>query len=173
LTRALWATFLTVAALVGIALAIALGVGAPDPAVIERAAAGAFGLLGLGIGSIALSTAVEAGRTGRARRGQAFEEPTGAGAAGYVALERALRFGASTAGDFHAQIRPRLVALTKARLARSGVALSDKDRVMELLGADAYALVEPDAAPPADRFGPGVAIDRVRRLVDTLEALGE
>ena len=46
LTRALWATFFTTAAIVAIALGIALGVGAPDQGAIERAAAGALGLLG-------------------------------------------------------------------------------------------------------------------------------
>ena len=118
LTRALWAMFLTMAALVGIALAIALGVGAPHPAIIERAAAGAFGLIGLGAGSIALSTAVDPGTTGRRRPRPSDEDLVDAGQAGLLGLERSLRFGASSAGDFHAQVRPRLIRLTTARLAR-------------------------------------------------------
>jgi hypothetical protein len=52
------------------------------------------------------------------------------------------------------------------------VALSDKERAIELLGIDAYALVDPDGAPPADRFEPGVPLEQVRRLLDKLEALG-
>ena len=107
---------------------IALGVGAPDPGAIERAAAGAFGLLGLGAGSIALSAAVEAGRPAGPRRRRPDEEPSDAGTAALVALERSLRFGASTAGDFYTQVRPRLVPLAKSCLARHGVALSDKER---------------------------------------------
>ena len=144
MTRALWATFVTTAALVAIALGIALGVGAPDPGVIERAAAGAFGLLGLGAGSVAVSAAVEGGLPARPRLRRPVEEPSDAGTAGLVALERSLRFGASTAGDFYAQVRPRLVLLARSCFAREGVALSDKERSVELLGIDAYALVDPD-----------------------------
>jgi hypothetical protein len=166
LTRSLWATFLTTAILV----AIALGVGAPDPGAIERASAGAFGLLGLGAGSIALSAAVEAGLPAHPRRRPA-EVPDEAGTAALIRLERSLRFGASTAGDFYTQVRPRLVPLAKSCLARHGVSLSDKERAVELLGIDAYALVDPDETPPADRFDPGVPLDRVDRLFDRLEAL--
>ena len=172
MTRALWATFFTTAAMVAIALGIALGVGAPDQGAIERAAAGALGLLGVGAGSIALSAAVEAGLPARPRRRRPFEEPTDAGTAGLVALESSLRFGASTAGDFYAQVRPRLVSLAGSCLARQGVALSDRERSVQLLGADAYALVDPDGAPPEDRFKPGVPLNRVRLFLDRLEALG-
>jgi len=163
--------FLTMAALVGIALAIALAVGAPHPAILERAAAGAFGLLGLGAGSIALSAAVDTGPKGRLRSQGPDEELADAGLAGLLGLERSLRFGQSSAGDFHAQVRPRLIRLTVACLSRKGIDLSDTERVVALLGADAYALVDPRAAPPADRFQPGVPLGRLRNLVSKLEAL--
>lgn len=172
MTRALWGSFVTMAALVGIALAIALGVGAPHPGTIERAAAGAFGLIGIAAGSVALSTAVEASVPARARPRRRDEEASDAGTSNLVALERSLRFGTSTAGDYYAQVRPRLVPLAKSRLARKGVALSDKQRAIEVLGTDAYALVDPGGTPPEDRFEPGVPLDRVRRLLDKLEALG-
>jgi hypothetical protein len=171
LTRSLWAAFLTTAILAAIAFGLALGVGAPDPGTIERAAAGAFGLLGLGAGSIALSAAVEAGLPAGPRRRRPEGLPDEAGTAALVGLERSLRFGASTAGDFYTQVRPRLVPLTKSCLARHGGSLSDKERAVGLLGADAYALVDPDGTPPADRFEPGVPLDQVRRLLDRLEAL--
>jgi hypothetical protein len=61
--------------------------------------------------------------------------------------------------------------LTKSCLASRGVALSDRERAVGMLGIDAYALVDPDGAPPADRFEPGVPLDRVRRLLDRLETL--
>ena len=128
-------------------------------------------MLGLGAGSIALSAAVEAGEA-RSRRRRSVEEPDEAGAATLVALERSLRFGASTAGDFYAQVRPRLVALAKTGLARRGVALSDKSRSIELLGTDSYTLVDPDAQPPEDRFKPGVPLDKVSQFLDRLESLG-
>ena len=172
MTRALWATFFTTAALLTIAFGVALGVGAPDPGAIERAAAGVLGLLGLSAGSIALSAAVEAGGQTRPRLRRSVEEPGEAGTANLVALERALRFGASTAGDFYTQVRPRLVALARSSLARGGVALSDKERSVALLGSDCYALVDPKAEPPEDRFRPGVPLDEVSQLLDRLESLG-
>jgi hypothetical protein len=171
LTRALAASFLTMTALVGVALAIALAVGVPHPVVIERAAAAAFGLLGLGAGSIALSAAVESYQPAR-RPPKSETEPVDSSVASFVALERSLRFGVSTAGDFYAHVRPRLMTITSARLAERGVALSDKERALDLLGADCYALVDPAADPPADRFEPGVALSRVRQLVGVLEMLG-
>lgn len=173
MTRALWAAFLTMAALVGIALAIALGVGVPHPAIIERVAAGAFGLIGLGAGSIALSSAVDQATTLRRRSPTPDEELTDAGVAELLGLERTLRFGSSSAGDFYAQVRPRLIRLTAARLARNGVGLSDSKRAIELLGEDGYALVDPTTGPPADRFQPGVPLGALSKLVDKLEALGD
>ena len=151
------------AALVAIALAIALGIGVPHPALVERSAAAAFGLLGLGAGSIALSTAVDSGRAASSRRRELLEEAADAGTAGLAALERSIRFGASTAGDFYGQLRPRLVSLAKARLSRYGVALSDRKRVEELLGRDAYVIVDPECPPPVDRFAPGVPLCQLPR----------
>lgn len=173
MTRALWAMFLTMAALVGIALAIALGVGAPHPGIIERAAAGAFGLIGLGAGSIALSTSVEAAVAVRRRPPGADEELADAGRAELLNLERSLRFGESSAGDFYAQVRPRLVRLTAARLAGKGLSLADRQAAVALLGADAYALVDPETGPPADRFQHGVQLERLADFVAKLEALGD
>jgi len=171
LTRALWATFLTAAALVAIGLGIALWVGAPDPGAFERAAAGAIGLLGVGAGVIAVSAAVEADAAPRPRRRRPYDEPADASVTRLVDLERSLRLGASTAGDFYAQVRPRLLRLAKVCLARKGVALSDTERAAELLGVDAYALVDLAGAPPADRFGPGISLERVQSLVTKLETL--
>ena len=174
MTRALWASFLTMAALVAIALAIALGIGVPHPALVERSAAAAFRPARTGGGSIALSTAVDSGRAAlRSRRRELLEEAADAGTAGLAALERSIRFGASTAGDFYGQLRPRLVSLAKARLSRYGVALSDRKRVEELLGRDAYVIVDPECPPPVDRFAPGVPLCQLRGLLDKLEASGE
>jgi hypothetical protein len=173
MTRALRASFLTMAGLVATGLAVALFVGAPHPALIERAAAAAFGALGLGAGLIALSVTVAADLPAPARRARLAEEPSEAGATALFDLERSLRVGSLAAGDFHAHVRPRLVHVAASRLARGGVALSDHSRAVELLGAEAYALVDPAGAPPGDRFGPGVALARVGDLLDKLEALGE
>ena len=172
LTRVIWATFATLAVLVAIALGIALGVGAPDPAAIERAAAAAFGLLGLGAGSIAVSSAVGVGQQSSRRPRLLDAEAADAGTANLVALERSLRFGASTAGDFHAHVaaqarRSRQVAARPSRCL--AVRAGPSRRTSR---PDGYALVDPSGSPPADRFEPGVAIERVDSLVDRLEALG-
>lgn len=172
MTRALRASFLTMAALVGACLAIALGVGVPHTALIERGAAAAFGLLGLGAGSIALSAAVEAGLPISPRRARDADGPIDAGTASLLDLERSVRMGALAAGDFYAHVRPRLVPLARSRLSQAGVALSDKERATELLGPAGYALVDPAALPPTDRFGPGVRLEEIRGLLDRLEALG-
>ena len=171
MTRALWAGLFTIASLVAVALAVALVLGVPHPAVIERAAAAAFGLLGIGAGSIVLSAAVEAGLPKEPRLRRLETDLVDAGAARLIDVERSLRLGTTSAGDFHAQVRPILVPLARARLARRGVALADRDTAVSLLGADNYALVDPRAAPPVDRFAPGVPLERVRSLLDELEAL--
>jgi hypothetical protein len=171
LTRALWAAFFTVASLVAAALATALAIGVPHPLTIERAAAGAFGLLGIGAGSIALSARVDAGRPAAPRSRRSEDDHVDAGAARLIDLERSLRLGTATAGDFHAQVRPILVPLARARLARKGILLEDRERAIQVLGTDNYALVDPRAVPPADRFGRGVPLERVRLLLGQLEAL--
>jgi len=172
LTRALWATFFTTAAMVAIALGIALGVGAPDQGRSSARPRELSGCWELVQGRSPSRPRSKPACRARPRRRRPFEEPTDAGTAGLVALESSLRFGASTAGDFYAQVRPRLVSLTGSCLARQGVALSDRERSVQLLGADAYALVDPDGAPPEDRFKPGVPLSRVHLLLDRLEALG-
>jgi hypothetical protein len=171
LTRALWATFFTLASLVAAALATTLAIGVPHPLIIERAAAGAFGLLGIGAGSIALSAIVDAGQPASPRSRRSEDDHVDAGTARLIDLERSLRLGTATAGDFHAQVHPILVPLAEARLARRGVLLADRAHAIQVLGADNYALVDPRAIPAADRFGPGVPIERVRLLVDQLEVL--
>jgi hypothetical protein len=171
LTRALWASFITLAVFVVIGLGIALGVGAPDPGAFERATAGILGGLGLAAALTALAAAVDSGLPAR-HRGRGGDEPSDAGTSGLRSLERSLRFGVSAAGDFHAHVRPRLVPLANACLARRGVTLDDREQAIELLGADGFALVDPAAVLPEDRFEPGVAIERVGRLVERLELLG-
>ena len=171
MTRALWTGVLVLAAIVAIALAIALALGAPHPTMLERAAAGAFGLLGLGAGSLALSALVEAGLPARRRQPRLGEDLLDAGASRLLDIERSLRLGTTTAGDFNAHVRPILVPLAKARLARKGIGLDDRERAALVLGEENYELVDPKAPPPLDRFAPGVRLDQVRRLVEKLESL--
>ena len=96
-----------------------------------------------------------------------------AGAAGAASLERSLRFGASSAGDFHAHVRPRLEALATSRLARVGIDLADEPRARAALGPVGYELVAPGSDPHPDRAAPGVPLEAVAALVDAMSALGE
>jgi hypothetical protein len=171
LTRALWASFVTATILVGIALAIALGVGAPDPGVIERAAAAAWGLVGLGAGSATLSRVTGIAEPRGSVPHQPAEVPTDSRTTRLVALERSLRFGATTSGDFYGQVRPRLARLAASFLSLRNVSITDKESVETLLGASAYELVDPRTKPPTDRFSPGVPVEQVSELIGRLEAL--
>jgi hypothetical protein len=83
-------------------------------------------------------------------------------------LERELALGTQSAFDFHARLRPVLREIAEARLAARGRRLED---VEALLGADAWELVRPDRAPPADRHAPGADPEAVRRFVDALERI--
>jgi len=160
------------AVLVVIGLGLALGIGAPDPGLAERAAAVALGGLGLlaGIVVIASLSTGHAALPGVATPDS--EEPVDAGEATLAELERSLRFGASSAGDFYALVRPRLVALSAARLRTHRVTLEDRDAAPAMLGPDVYALVDPAQERPGERFAPGVSLEEVRRVVERLEALG-
>jgi endonuclease YncB( thermonuclease family) len=60
--------------------------------------------------------------------------------------------------------------LAAAKLARAGCRLDDANAARELLG-DGWALVDPSAAPPADRMAPGVSLQRIAQLVQQLERL--
>jgi hypothetical protein len=171
MTRSTRASFVLMAVLVAIGLGLALGLGAPDPGIAERAAAGAFGALALAAALLSAGAAIRRA-TDPPRRAPDVPSATDAGTAGIASLERSLRFGASSAGDFHAHVRPRLVALAAARLGSHGIELGDRDRATAALGPAGYALVDPASGPPGDRFAPGVAIATTAELVDRLDRLG-
>lgn len=83
-------------------------------------------------------------------------------------LERELTMAASTAFDLHARLRPVLREIASTRLAARGVRLEDGEAE---LGADVWELVRPDRAPPTDRHAEGIPPQRLRRVVEELEAL--
>jgi hypothetical protein len=58
------------------------------------------------------------------------------------------------------------------RLARRGVDLdSEPARSRELLGPEAWELVRPDRPAPERRNAPGLQLDRLRRIVERLNAV--
>ena len=83
--------------------------------------------------------------------------------------------GAAThrAMELNHQFRRRLRGLAQDRLtAAHGVDLdADPEAARKLLGEEAWDLLRPDREPPADRFGPGMPIDEVTRIVDAVEGL--
>ena len=90
-----------------------------------------------------------------------------------VRLEDQVRLAVSLASDVHARLRP-LVAETAAQRLRSrhGVDLErDPEAARRLLGEEAWELVRPDARPPEDRFARGIPPARLRRILDSVEAL--
>jgi hypothetical protein len=87
----------------------------------------------------------------------------------------AFEVGAATyrALELHHRLRRRLRRLAADRLAAEhGVDLdTDQDASRLLLGADAWDLLRPDHEPPEDRFGPGMPIEDVTRIVTAVEDL--
>ena len=78
-----------------------------------------------------------------------------------IRMSRDLMLASTSAGHAHERLRPLLWSIAEARLRRP----------REALGDDAWEIVRPDAAAPADRNGPGVPLRRIRSVVDALERL--
>ena len=89
-----------------------------------------------------------------------------------VRLERMVRWSASSGQDVHNALRPVLVEIAEARLARRGLRLDrDATEARRLLGPAAWELVRPDRPPPRDPDAPGVAARDLEAILDALEAL--
>ena len=92
-----------------------------------------------------------------------------------VSLELAVRFGSSSAGDYHTRLRPVFADLARRRLADRGVRLdapAHSARARAILGDAAYELVRPDKPAPAERFAPGPSRTTLEGLTSLLEELG-
>jgi hypothetical protein len=158
------------AATTGIVLALVDG--APDPGVAVRSYAAVVG----GLAAVSAASWLRRDRRGWSGAGAARSgtEPEGdvldPAAAAWQELERALRFGATTIGDFRLLVQPRLRALAFARLKRHGVSLSDAKGAEALLG-EGFHLVDPRTVMPADRLAPGVPTAEIEPLVTALEEL--
>jgi hypothetical protein len=156
------------------ALWLALGLGLSDPGAAERAYGGLLGLLGCVLAMSWLrSTAEGRAPTGRFSPGrpEVRDPPPQQPLVETIRdLERALRLGSSTIGSYNRLVQPRLRSLATSRLSQVGIALEGDDRAIGLLG-DGFRLVDPAAPPPEDRMDPGIPLDQIERLVDTLERL--
>ncbi len=87
----------------------------------------------------------------------------------------AFEVGAAThrALELHHRFRRRLRRLAADRLAAEhGVDLdADREAARSLLGPEAWDLLRPDHVPPEDRFGPGMPIEDVTKIVTAVEDL--
>jgi hypothetical protein len=88
-----------------------------------------------------------------------------------VRLERIVEWSGGNGLDAHTRLRPVLVEIAEARLARRGLRLDrDAADARRLLGSKAWDLVRPDRLPPG-RDSPGVAPRDLEEILDALEAL--
>ena len=89
-----------------------------------------------------------------------------------VRLEHIVGWAGTNAGDTHGRLRPVLIEIAVARLARRGLRLDRHPAEAErLLGPDVWELVRPDRPPPPDPTGPGIQPRRLAAVLDTLEAV--
>lgn len=88
-------------------------------------------------------------------------------------LEREVTLGQSTAFDLHFRLRPTVRRIASELLrARRGIDLDRQPEAARLaLGDETWELVRGDREPPRERFGPGIDLPALRRVVDALEAV--
>jgi hypothetical protein len=90
------------------------------------------------------------------------------------AVERLLSLSVSSAEDEHTRLRPLVTDIARQRLAdHTGMRLDrDPKAAAAAVGPDLWELVRPDRPHPPDRRGRGIAPDRLRRVVESLERIG-
>jgi hypothetical protein len=155
-------------------LALALGIGLPDPGAAERAYGALIGLLSCLL-ALRWLLASAAGRAPHGRFGVLETEPERAplqppAVAAADNLTRALGLGVTTIGSYNLLVLPRLQGLARAALERADSGLGDSEGAAALLG-DGWQLVDPAAPRPSDRMAPGWPIERIEQLVEALERL--
>jgi hypothetical protein len=90
---------------------------------------------------------------------------------GFTRTVGSVEWGLVSAFDFDTALRPRLTRVAAARLAdRHGVDLSSQPaEAAGLLGAEAWALLDPARPPEGDRSVPGPDRAAVARVLDAIE----
>jgi hypothetical protein len=167
-----WLGVIAAALLASVGLVVGLAIRPGD----AGAAAEAYALF---LGAIGLSLLVK-------RTSRTFAPPTESQLAKLVArpprkdvrlpelvrIERELEMATQSAFDTHYRLRPILRELAATRLARSAVELDQPaSRAEALLGPEAWQLVRPDVAPPADHYAAGARLATVAHALDALESL--
>jgi hypothetical protein len=128
----------------------------------------------VGVLATVVSVATLAARLPAAKRPLAPRPPRAPSASvpsQLLRIERTVRRSGESGLAAHMLLRPVLIEIAEARLARRGVQLNrDHDEARRLLGREAWEIVRPDRPPPPDR-APGVAPRELDAVLDTLEAL--
>ena len=89
-----------------------------------------------------------------------------------VRLERILEWSGESGLGAHTRLRPVLVEIAEARLARRGISLDrDGEEARRLLGPAVWDLVRPDRPAPRRRDTPGIPPGELEEILDALEAV--
>jgi hypothetical protein len=97
--------------------------------------------------------------------------PTDLWPAQLLRLAHIVEWSGASGLDAHTRLRPVLVEIAEARLARRGLRLDrDVAEARRLLGPTAWELVRPDR-PTRDRDAPGVAPRELEEILDALEGM--
>jgi len=90
----------------------------------------------------------------------------------FVRLERIVEWSGESGLSAHTRLRPVLVEIAEARLARRGLRLDrDVEEARRVLGPAVWDLVRPDRPAPRRRDTPGIPPRRLEEILDDLEAL--
>ena len=88
-----------------------------------------------------------------------------------VRLERIVEWSGESGLSAHTRLRPVLVEIAEARLARRGLRLDqDVEEARRVLGPAVWDLVRPDRPAPRRRDTPGIPPRRLEEILDGLEA---
>jgi hypothetical protein len=92
---------------------------------------------------------------------------------GFTRTVGSVEWGLVSAFDFDTSLRPRLTRVAAARLAdRHGIDLAGRPAdAARLLGAEAWALLDPARPPSGDRSQPGPDRAAVARVLDAIERI--
>jgi hypothetical protein len=88
-------------------------------------------------------------------------------------IEQEIGWAMKRALELHHRLRPRLRGIAADRLtANHGVSLDQQmGSARRLLGEEAWELLRPDREPPVERFGPGLPLPVMERIVTAVERL--
>ena len=124
---------------------------------------------GAGAGVVALPRSTRGGRLDDREQPRFGRDPR---PAQFVRLEHIVESSAKSGLSAHTRLRPLIVGIAEARLARRGLRLDrDVEGAQRLLGPAVWDLVRPDLRTPQGRDFPGISPHGLGEIVDALEAL--